>query len=127
MPLTNAGRNMIGALLVGQATTAFTSTAAHIAVGNSSTAFASADTDMQGSETARKAMDTGFPTRTLNSLVFRATFSAGEANLSGGWEEWGVTNSAVGGTLLNRAVSALGEKTAAQTWQVTCSVLVQNP
>lgn len=121
MPLTNAGRDLIAAMIVGETTTDFNSANAFMGVGDSSTAFAASQTDLQAATNKlRKAMDATYPTRSANQLTFRATFATGEANFT--WNEWAVFNASNGGTMLNRKVEALGTKTSAQSWQLTTTL-----
>jgi hypothetical protein len=121
MALTNAARDLIAQMLVGEAVTNFANANARLAVGDSSVPFAASQTDLQASTNKlRKLMDVGYPQRSANALVFRTTFGASEANWN--WNEWGVFNAASGGTMLNRRVEALGTKTSAQSWQFTVTL-----
>ena len=118
MAMTTVGRDYIAQALVGEAFTAFNNANARIGVGDSSTAFAAGQTDLQApANKLRKAMDATYPQRAANVLTFRATFGTAEANFA--WNEWGVFNAAAAGQMLNRKVEALGTKTSAQTWQLT--------
>lgn len=117
-PLTNAGRDFIAQDIIGESVTEFNNASAHIGVGDSTTAFAVAQTDLQAATNKlRKAMDATYPTRSGNILTFRATFANGEANFA--WQEWGVFNAAAAGTMLNRKVESLGTKQSTQSWQLT--------
>lgn len=123
MALTNAGRDFMAGALTGAQTTLFNNANSRIGVGDSTTAFAVAQTDLQASTNKfRKGMDATFPTTTTNVLVFKATFGTSEANYS--WQEWGVFNAASSGTMLNRVVENNGTKLSGQTWvfQVTLTV-----
>lgn len=125
-PLTDAGRNQIAADIIGETVTEFNNTNAYIGVGDSSTAFAAAQTDLQASTNKlRKAMDATYPSRSTNVLTFRSTFATTDANFA--WNEWGVFNGSSGGTMLNRKVESLGTKTSAQSWQMTVTITVNNP
>lgn len=125
-PLTDAGRNQIAADIIGETVTEFNNTNAYIGVGDSSTAFAAAQTDLQASTNKlRKAMDATYPSRSTNVLTFRSTFATSDANFA--WQEWGVFNGSSGGTMLNRKVESLGTKTSAQSWQMTVTITVNNP
>lgn len=117
MPLTNAGAVGFAAAFIAFVTTA------HLSVGDSSTAFAATQTDLQASSNKlRKAMDGGYPTRSSGTLTFRSTFNTSEANWA--WNEWGVHDAASSGTMYGRKVESLGTKTSAQTWQLTATVTV---
>lgn len=121
MALTNAGRNHLATTLIGEAVTAFNNANAYIGVGDSNTAFAAGQTDLQAaSNKTRKAMDATYPTRSTNVLTFRSTFATGDANYA--WEEWAVFNASSSGTMFSRKVESLGTKTSAQSWQITVDI-----
>jgi hypothetical protein len=122
MPLTNAGRNFIAEALINDSTPDFfDNTNSRIGVGDSSTAFAVGQTDLQAAANKiRKGMEATYPQRTNNQLVFRSVYSTAEANFA--WEEWGVFNAAAAGVMLNRKVESLGTKTSAATWQLTVTI-----
>lgn len=121
MGLTTAFRDFAASLHVGAGGTAFNNANAYIGVGDSTTAFSAAQTDLQAaSNKLRKAMDATFPTLAANVQTFRSTFSTSEANFA--WQEWGVFNASSGGTMMNRKVESLGTKTSAQSWQITVTI-----
>ena len=121
MGLTTAGRDYIAQALAGEAFTAFNNGNARIGVGDSSTAFAAGQTDLQAaSNKLRKAMEAAYPSRATSVLTFRSVFGTGEANFA--WNEWGVFNAAAAGVMLNRKVESLGTKTSAQSWQLTVDI-----
>ena len=121
MPGVNAFRDYVAAGVVAGSQTAFSSANATIGVGDSATAYAATQTDLQAATNKlRKAMDASFPTVATNILTFRATFGTAEANWS--WQEWAVFNASAAGTMLNRKVESLGTKTAAQSWQITATI-----
>lgn len=123
MAITDAGRNHLIAAGIGEAVTAFNNANSHIGVGDSATAFAAGQTDLQAaSNKLRKAMDATYPTRATNVLTFRSTFGTSDANFA--WNEWAVFNGAAGGTMLNRKVESLGTKTNTQTWQFTVTLTI---
>lgn len=125
MPLPNSGRNLIAGAIVGAAYTAFNAANAYLGVGDSSTAFAASQTDLQASSNKlRKAMDATFPTQSTNILTFQATYGSAEANFA--WNEWGVFNASSSGTMLNRKVESLGTKSTG-SWTLTVSLTVNNP
>jgi hypothetical protein len=99
---------------------------AGIGVGNSNTAAAKTQTDLQGASKARKGMEATYPTHTTGTgstaardITLRALFSTAQANFA--WAEWGVFNSTTDGQgrMVNRKVEALGTKTTAASWQFT--------
>lgn len=123
MGLTNAMRDFIAQDVIGEAVTEFSNANAHIGVGDSATAFAATQTDLQAaSNKLRKAMEATYPQRSTNVLTFRSLFATGDANFA--WAEWGVFNAAAAGTMFNRKVEALGTKTSAQSWQITVTLTV---
>lgn len=125
MPLPNSGRNLIASAVVGAAYTAYNAANAYLGVGDSTTAFAAAQTDLQAaSNKFRKAMDATFPTQSTNVLTFQATYGTSEANFA--WNEWGVFNASTSGTMLNRKVESLGTKSTG-SWTLTVSLTVNNP
>jgi hypothetical protein len=127
-PLTDVGRNHFATDLIGLSIVEFDNANAALGVGDSSTAFAKAQTDLQAaSNKLRKGMEAGFPDvpSAANILRFRALFGTSEANFA--WEEWATFNALAAGTMLNRKVESLGTKTAAQSFQLTVTITVNNP
>jgi hypothetical protein len=121
MALTNAYRDLLASLAAGAGGTAFNNANAYIGVGDSTTAFAAAQTDLQAATNKfRKAMDATYPQVAANVLTYRATFGTADANFA--WQEWGVFNAASAGTMMNRKVESLGTKTSAQSWQLTVTI-----
>ena len=120
MALTTAFRDYMATYLTGTGT-AYDNSNAYIGVGDSTTAFAAGQTDLQAaSNKLRKAMEATYPQVATNAITFRSVFATGDANWA--WEEWGVFNAAAAGTMMNRKVEALGTKTAAQSWQFTVTI-----
>lgn len=128
--LLNAGIGVLIDRLVTDApgvnSAAFSSANARLKVGNGTTAFSAAHTDLQGGSTATAAMDGGFPSVAGQVITWQATFGAGVANFA--WEEVGVQNGAgaINGTtvkMLNRRVGALGTK-ASGTWVLQATVTI---
>lgn len=107
----------------GQNLTYFNNANAALAVGDSSTAAAATQTDLQGATAPtnkiRKAMLATFPVHSDGVVVgsasidFKSTFATGEANFQ--WNEWGLFNSATAGVgrMLNRRVVTMVTKTSA--------------
>ncbi len=120
MPLSTAGRDHIAGAIIGASLTSFANANAHLGVGNGVTAFAAAQTDLQGASKARKAQDATYPTQAANVLTFRSTFASADANFV--WSEVGLFNASTAGTMLSRVVSALGEKTAGSTFVLTLTL-----
>lgn len=123
MPLVNAGRNLISAMLVGEAVDPFDASNAYLGVGDSSTAYAAGQTDLQAaSNKLRKGMEATYPSRATNVLSFRSLFGTGDANWH--WQEWALFNAAAAGDMLSRKVEDLGTKTSAQSWLLTVDITV---
>lgn len=118
-----------GTTTADQTLTYFSNARAAIGVGDSSTAAAATQTDLQAATNkARKAMDATYPTHTdattsgAATITFKSTFATGDANFA--WNEWGVFNSATAATgrMLNRKVESLGTKTSAASWAFTVTI-----
>lgn len=113
----------------GQSLTFFNNGNAAVGVGDSSTAAAATQTDLQAATNKlRKAMDSTYPQHTDGvvsgsaSIVFKSTFGTSDANWV--WNEWGVFNSptAATGRMLNRKVESLGTKASGSTWALTVTL-----
>lgn len=121
--VTNAYRDYVSSVTTGGAVTAFNNANSYIGVGDSVTAFAATQTDLQAATNKfRKAMDATYPTLATNVLTFRSTFATTDANYA--WQEWGVFNASTAGTMLNRKVESLGTKPSSQTWQFTVTITI---
>lgn len=121
--LVTAGLTALLTLLIGGGGTAFNNANSYIGIGDSTTAAAIGQTDLQAATNkVRKAMDATFPSVASNVVTFRATFATSEGNFS--IQEVGVFNASSSGTMLNRKVTDLGTKTSASTLQVTCTITI---
>lgn len=117
-----------GTATAAQTLTFFNNANAHLGVGDSSTAAAATQTDLQaGANKSRKAMEATFPTHTdgttsgSHQIVFKSSWGTGDANFA--WNEWGLFNGSSGGRMLNRKVASLGTKsTGTWTLEVTLSL-----
>lgn len=116
MPIPNAGYVFHAKTIIGETVAPFNHDNAHIGVGNGTTAFAAEQADLQGASKLRKPMDAGYPTRSVATLTFQATFGTGDANWP--WQEWGIFNNGTTGVgiMHNREVENLGTKTSNVTW-----------
>ncbi len=124
MAITNAGAVLAATALINDSATFLSNANAYLGVGDSTTAFDAAHTDLQAATNKlRVAQDSTYPQRSTNVLTFRSTFSTGQANFH--WQEWGVFNASSSGTMFSRKVEDLGTKTSAQTWQLTATLTVQ--
>ncbi|KKL50203.1 hypothetical protein LCGC14_2307820, partial [marine sediment metagenome] len=100
-------------------TTLYDNTNADLGVGNSTTAAAATQTDLQGASKAFKGMEATYPLRSSETLDFKAQYTSGEANFA--WEEVSARNGNTRNKNLNRLVTALGTKSGG-TWTLTLSV-----
>lgn len=121
--LVNAGINLMESLLIGGGGTVYSNANAYLGVGDSSTAAAAGQTDLQAATNKlRKAMNATYPTQGSQQVVFQSDFGSSEANFA--WEEFATFNDASAGTMLNRKVSAQGTKTSGQTWRLTMTITI---
>lgn len=119
--LTTAGATALWTALSGGAITAFSNANAKLGVGDSTTAAAASQTDLQAATNKlRKAVDATYPTISGATMTFQATFATTDANWA--WQEVAAFNAATGGTMLNRKVQSLGTKTSADTWVLTLTI-----
>lgn len=130
--LTTAGLNRITSLIIGGGGQALTNTAARIGTGNSSTAEAVGQTDLQAAagSTNRwfQVMDATYPTQSNGVITLKATFASGDGNYA--WSEWGVdigtptvtSGNTVNATLLNRKVASNGTKASGAVWAFTVTI-----
>lgn len=118
--LMNAGITVLLNLLIGGGGTDFDDPDGYLGVGNSSTAAAATQTDLQGASKERIAVAS--PTRTDQTLTFVATFGPSNGNFA--WEEVGIFNGSSGGTMLSRRVSSLGTKASGATWVLTVTLTI---
>jgi hypothetical protein len=120
--LVTAGITAMLTLLIGGGGTAFNNANTYLGVGDSTTAAAIGQTDLQAATNKlRKAMDATFPSVATNVLTAKATFATGDANWA--WQEWALFNASSGGTMLNRKVESLGTK-ASGSWVLTVTVTI---
>ena len=123
MGMTNALRDFWAQITIGEAVTNFANANARIGAGDSSTAFAATQTDLQAATNKfRKGMEATYPQRSGNVLTFRSLFATGEANFD--WNEWGIFNAASGGVMMTRKVESMGTKTSVQSFQLTLTITV---
>ena len=101
--------------------TAFSAANAKIYVGSDSTAEAASQTGVIAvTNKAFAGMDSGYPSVSGRTIVFRASFDDATANFA--WNESAITNgSGAGAIAMNRKVSALGTKTTG-TWTLQLTI-----
>lgn len=126
--LVIGGASALWERLIGTSVTAFDNTNAYLGVGDSTTAAADTQTDLQAATNKlRKAMDATYPLHTdttgtagSKSITYRSTFGTSDANYA--WQEWAIFNASAAGRMLNRKVESLGTKTSAATWTLTVTL-----
>src|SRR5262245_52973325 len=124
MAITNAGAVLAAICLMSDSPTPLNNANAYLGVGDSTTAFSAAHTDLQAATNKlRVGQDTSYPQRSSNVLTYRSTYTTGQANYH--WQEWGLFNASSSGTMFSRKVEDLGTKTSAQTWQLTVTLTIQ--
>ncbi len=120
--LTNYGINsIIWNLVAGAGATAMNNANARLGVGDSSTAAAATQTDLQAATNKTYvAMNATYPTTgTSQQIVFQSTFTSGQANYA--WNEF-ISDNGTSGHAMNRLVSTQGTKTSGQSWQLTLTI-----
>jgi len=119
-----------GTTTAGQNLTYFNNGNAAVGVGDSSTAAAATQTDLQSaSNKTRVGMNASYPqhtdgvTSSANTITFQSSFGSGTANYA--WNEVAVFNSttAATGRMLNRLVQSFGSKNSG-TWAMTVQVTI---
>jgi hypothetical protein len=131
--LLTAGLTRLMSLLNGAGGQAMTNTATRLGTGNSSTAEAIGQTDLQAAAGSAnrwfQIMDATFPSVATNVLTAKATWATGDGNYV--WNEWGLdigtptvtSGNTVNANLFNRKVASLGTKTSG-TWVLTVTVTI---
>ena len=119
--LLNEGIGQIWDLVSGASSLAYDNANARIGVGNGTAAATAAQTGLSGTQNSYQGMNTGYPTRSGQTLSFQADFASGEASFA--WEEWTVDNGAATTRLknMNRKVTSLGTKSGG-TWTLTVDI-----
>jgi hypothetical protein len=101
--------------------TVYSNANAQLGVGDSNAAESASQTDLQASTNKTwKAMESGYPTRTSQTVTFRSVFGSSDANYT--WAEFSIRNGASADKNLNRKVSAQGTKASGQTWTVDLAI-----
>jgi hypothetical protein len=124
--LTTAGLNRLASLFNGSGQ-GFTTANSVIGVGNGTTTFSAAHTDLQGASKYFQATDSTSVTNAVITAI--ATFGGSNANFA--WEEWCwvATDAAKAsaatkpnGVMMNRKVQSLGTKASGASWTLTTTV-----
>lgn len=120
-----------GTTTADQALTYYNNARAALGVGDSATAAAGTQNDLQAATNKlRKGMNATFPqhtdglTSTNINWVFESTFGTSEANWA--WAEWAIFNSATAATgrMLNRKVVGMGTKVNTIGWDLRITVSI---
>lgn len=127
--LLNAGIQRMEDKFIGAAGQVYDATHSRIGSGNSSTAAAATQTDLQaaaGSGNRQFKLVSSGPTRSTQTVTWVATFASGEAQFV--WNEWGIDEGTADGTtvaatMLNRKVANPGTKGAA-VWVFTVTITI---
>jgi hypothetical protein len=116
--LTTAGAVFLAQAAINDSPTFYSSGVnAYLGVGDSNTAFAIGQTDLQAASNKTRKVAT--VSRASGVLTFTSTFTTSDANYE--WVETGTFNASSGGTMLSRKVESptLGTKVNTQTWVLT--------
>lgn len=132
--LLNEGIQRLEDLLIGAGGTTYANANAFIGVGDTNTAEAATQTELQATANAAnrfyKGMNATFPSRSNQTVTWQSDFTSGEANFA--WNEWTIAASAssasgsgflIGTTNLNRKVQSLGTK-ATGTWTYSGTITI---
>jgi len=119
----NEGLQLLADIIAGLDTTSnkWDSSNAHLGVGDSSTSESASQTGLQGTNKTYEGMDSGYPTRSNQTLTWRSTFDGSTGNHS--WQEFTVVNASDdSGTNLNRKVADKGTKSSGETWTLELQI-----
>ena len=120
--LLNEGIQLLEDIITGLDTTSnkWDSDHANLGVGNGTTSENASQTGLQGTQIKYKGMDDGFPSRSGQTISWRATFGDTEANFA--WEEFTVANGDDNSaTNLNRKRESKGTKSGGN-WTLTLQI-----
>jgi hypothetical protein len=121
--LVTVGIQLLEDLLIGAGGTVYSNANARIGVGDSATAAAIGQIDLQAATNKiRVVMDATFPSRAGTTLSWKSSFTGAVANWA--WQEWGIFNGNTANVgMLNRKVESLGTK-ASGTWTLQTDVTI---
>lgn len=122
MPLTTTGAQFLAKAATGlNSPTLFSAVNAYVGVGDSTTAFAIAQSDLQASTNKARKLVTSI-SESAGVVTVVATWGTSEGNFE--WAEWGLFNASSGGTMLGRKVESptLGTKQNTQVWTLTGTI-----
>ena len=126
MSLVNSGRDFLLGAAMGDEDTLFEEANTYIGVGDGDTDVSASQTDLQGNNTERIPMESGYPKRDpenegeKNKYRFNIIADEGVADFS--WLEWGIFNDKTSGVMLNRVVQDQGTKSGEAIWELEVDV-----
>src|SRR5215217_1313009 len=129
--LTTAGLGRIATLVNAGTGNLIASLTARVGAGNSNTAAAIGQTDLQAAAgSANRWFQTCTVTVPSNVLTLAATFGTADGNFA--WAEWGIdigtptvtSGNTVNAVLFNRKVASNGTKASGQTWNATATITI---
>jgi hypothetical protein len=123
MASTDKGVIAAASLFIGDGLiAAYNASNARVGVGDSSTAFAASQTDLQAATNKFRKLIDSAPVRSNNSVDFTASYALAEANYA--WNEIALFNSSSGDYMATRrTLSGFGTKTSSEQWVVTLTVV----
>jgi hypothetical protein len=118
-----AGINELWKLVTGQSTNTFTNAQAQIGIGDSSTAAAAGQTDLQAATNKTYVgMAASYPTvPSAGSVQFQASFGSSQANYA--WNEF-VIKHGTSAISIDRATGTWGTKASGTTWVATVTLSI---
>jgi len=123
--MLNEGINEMWRLACSASGSEFSNANAYLGVGDSTTSAAAAQTGLEAvTNKIYVAMESGYPTYgTSQKATWKSSFGAAVGNFA--WAEFTVANAdSNGGVNLNRKVSAQGNKTSGQTWELQLEIVL---
>ena len=117
------GINEIWKLVTGQSANTYTNAQAQIGIGDSATAAAAGQTDLQAATNKTyKAMAASYPSvPSAGAVQFQAVFASADANYV--WNEF-VVRQLTSLVCIDRGVSSMGTKASGTTWTVTVTLSI---
>lgn len=125
--LLNAGITRMLNLCIGAGGQVWNNANCRIGVGNSATAAAATQTDLQGASKYFKLAAATYPQVSAQTMTMQSVFGTSVANYA--WEEWVIDQGTGDGTTVvatawNRAVASMGTKASGATWTFTVTITI---
>ncbi len=119
----NEGLQEMWALTIGSGGTAYNHANANIGVGDSSSTADATQTGLMGAN-AYEGMESGYPTKTNQTMAFKSVFGANVANFE--WKEFTVANGDSNAAKnLFRKVHDRGEKYEGESWTMEIQITLE--